>query len=135
MASVEASLRAGREISREALIDELFIPNIDARVFPAITGSVALKDSDKDALGILEAFSVTSIIEGADAAVKAADVTLFRIHVAMAIGGKGFLLLTGEVSDVTAAIEAGAKQIGKRGLLVSKVVIPRPEERLFKETL
>ena len=88
-----------------------------------------------EALGILEAFSVTSIIEGADAAVKAADVTLFRIHVAMAIGGKGFLLLTGEVSDVTAAIEAGAKQIGKRGLLVSKVVIPRPEERLFKETL
>ncbi len=135
VASVEASLRAGHEVSREALIDQLFIPNIDARVFPAITGSVALKDSDKDALGILEAFSVTSIIEGADAAVKAADVTLFRIHVAMAIGGKGFLLLTGEVSDVTAAIEAGAKQIGKRGLLVSKVVIPRPEERLFKETL
>ncbi|NUP94712.1 MAG: BMC domain-containing protein [Planctomycetaceae bacterium] len=135
VAAVEASLRAGREASREALIDELFIPNIDERVFPAITGSVALKDKDKDALGILEAFSVTSIIEGADAAVKAADVTLFRIHVAMAIGGKGFLLLTGEVSDVTAAIEAGAKQIGRRGLLVSKVVIPRPDERLFKETL
>ena len=32
--------------------------------------------------------------------------TLFRIHVAMAIGGKGFLMLTGEVSDVEAAIGA-----------------------------
>lgn len=135
VASVEASMRAGKEVSREALIDELLIPNIDPRVFPAITGGVALKDKDKDALGILEAFSVTSIIEGADAAVKAAEVTLFRIHVAMAIGGKGFLMLTGEVSEVQAAIDAGAKQIGRRGLLVSKVVIPRPEERLYRETL
>jgi microcompartment protein CcmL/EutN len=135
VAAVESSLRDGKEVSREALIDELFIPNIDTRVFPAITGGVALKDKDRNALGILEAFSVTSIIEGADAAVKAADVTLFRIHVAMAIGGKGFLMLTGEVSDVEAAIEAGARKIAKRGLLVSKVVIPRPDERLFRETI
>ena len=70
-----------------------------------------------------------------DAAVKAADVTLFRIHVAMAIGGKGFLMLTGEVSDVEAAIEAGAREIARRGLLVGKVVIPRPEERLYRDVI
>jgi microcompartment protein CcmL/EutN len=133
--AVESSVRAGKDVSREALIDELVIPNIDPRVFPAITGGVSLKDSDKDALGILEAFSVTSIIEGADAAVKAAQVVLFRIHVAMAIGGKGFLMLTGQVSEVEAGIEAGARQIGKRGLLVSKVVIPRPEERLYRDVI
>ena len=133
--AVEASVRAGKAMSREALIDELMIPNIDQRVFPAITGGVSLTERDKDALGILEAFSVTSIIEGADAAVKAARVKLFRIHVAMAIGGKGFLMLTGEVSEVEAAVEAGARQIGKRGLLVSKVVIPRPEERLYRDVI
>lgn len=135
VAAVSSSVREGKAVSREALIDELVIPNIDQRVFPAITGSVTLRDVDKDALGILEAFSVTSIIEGADAAVKAADVTLFRIHVAMAIGGKGFLMLTGEVSDVESAVEAGAREIGRRGLLVSKVVIPRPEERLYREVI
>jgi microcompartment protein CcmL/EutN len=135
VAAVNSSVREGKAVSREALIDELVIPNIDQRVFPAITGGVTLRDVDKDALGILEAFSVTSIIEGADAAVKAADVTLFRIHVAMAIGGKGFLMLTGEVSDVESAVEAGAREIGKRGLLVSKVVIPRPEERLYREVI
>ena len=135
VASVNSSVREGKAVSREALIDELVIPNIDQRVFPAITGGVTLREQDKDALGILEAFSVTSIIEGADAAVKAADVTLFRIHVAMAIGGKGFLMLTGEVSDVESAIEAGAREIGRRGLLVSKVVIPRPEERLYREVI
>jgi len=135
VAAVESSLRAGKDVSREALIDELLLPNVDQRVFPAIAGGVVLRDQDKDALGILEAFSVTSIIEGADAAVKAAEVTLFRIHVAMAIGGKGFLMLTGSVDDVEAAVEAGAREIGRRGLLVSKVVIPRPEERLYREVI
>ena len=134
-AAVEASVRAGREVSQEALIDELVIPNVDQRIFPAITGSVELREQDRDALGILEAFSVTAIVEGADAAVKAADVTLFRIHVAMAIGGKGFLQLTGEVADVEAALEAGAREIARRGLLVSRVIIPRPEPELFAEMI
>ncbi len=135
VAAVEASVAAGRGASMEALIDELVIPNVDKRVFPAISGAVALAEKDRDALGVLEAFSVTSILEAADAALKAADVTLFRIHVAMAIGGKGFLLLTGTVADVEASIAAGARCIGKRGLLVSKVVIPRPHERLFRELI
>lgn len=135
VAAVESSVRAGRDVSQEALIDELVIPNIDQRVFPAITGGVSLDESDKDALGVLEAFSVTAIIEGADAAVKAAAVKLFRIHVAMAIGGKGFLMLTGAVGDVEAAVEAGARKIAERGLLVAKVVIPRPDDRIYRDTI
>lgn len=135
VAAVEASVAAGKDASQEALIDELVLPNVDPRVFPAISGAVALSESDKDALGILEAFSVTSIIEGADAAIKAADVKLFRVHVAMAIGGKGFLQLTGSVPDVEAAVEAGAREIAKRGLLVSKVVIRRPEPELFRDVI
>ncbi len=134
-ADVQSSVNAGREVSAEALIDELVIPNVDRRLFPAISGSVELTDDQKDALGVLEAFSVTAIIEAADAAVKAAAVTLFRIHVAMAIGGKGFLLLSGEVADVEAGIEAGAREIAKRGLLVSRVVIPRPEPELYGDLI
>ncbi len=134
-AEVQSSIDAGKSASAEALIDHLVIPNVDKRLFPAISGAVHIADEDKDAMGILEAFSVTSIIEGADAAVKAADVNLFKIHVAMAIGGKGFLLLGGPVADVEAAIEAGARQIGKRGLLVSRVVIPRPEPELFQDLI
>ncbi len=133
--AVVSSLEAGKAVSAEALIDEVLIPDVDPRVFPAITAGVPLRDEDKQALGILEAFSVTSIIEGADAAVKAADVLLFRIHVAMAIGGKGFLMLTGKLSDVESAIEAGAQKIAERGLLVSKVVIPRPDAHLYADTI
>ena len=44
---------------------------------------------------MIETFSGTSVLAAADAAAKAARVTLFRIHVAMALGGKGLCLMTG----------------------------------------
>ena len=47
-------------------------------------------------LPIIEAFSVASVIEAADAAVKATPVQLITIHLAMAIGGKGWVSLTGK---------------------------------------
>ena len=59
------------------------------------------------ALGVIETFSASSIIDVADAAAKCADVTLFRIHLAMALGGKGFVLLTGDIASVEAAVATG----------------------------
>ena len=55
------------------------------------------------ALGVVETFSGVSVLAAADAAAKAARVTLFRIHVAMALGGKGLCLMTGTVADVRPA--------------------------------
>ena len=76
------------------------------RVFPAISG--ASKVEALEALGIVESFSVASLIEGADAAVKAANVQLIEIRLAMALGGKAFVTLTGNVAAVQAAVDAAA---------------------------
>ncbi len=135
VAAVRASVDAGREVSAEALVDELVISGVDRRIFPAISASVHLDENDYNALGVVEAFSVTAIIEAADAALKAASIKLFRIHVAMAIGGKGYMMMTGTVSDVEASVAAAVEEIKKRGLLVSRVVIPRPHEKLFEEAI
>jgi microcompartment protein CcmL/EutN len=81
----------------------------------------------------VETFSGVSVIAAADAAAKAAKVVLFRIHVAMALGGKGFCLMTGSVADVRAGVSAAAAAARERGLLVSEVVIPRPSGELFAE--
>ncbi|WP_297036267.1 BMC domain-containing protein, partial [Thermogutta sp.] len=59
----------------------------------------------------------------------------FRIHVAMALGGKGLVLMTGSVADVRAGVSAGAEEARSRGLLVSEVVIPRPSRELFADYL
>jgi len=131
---VAASLQRGKETAEDgSLIDELLIPAVHASVFPALGQSVVLAPGEADALGIVETFSGTSVLAAADAAAKAARIKLFRIHVAMALGGKGFCLMTGDVADVEAGVSAGAEQASRRGLLVSRIVIPRPREELFSE--
>ena len=131
VADVQSSVAAGVEISEGAVIDSAVLSNIDPTVFPAISGANPV---DKlDALGVIESFSVTSLIEAADAAVKAADVELIELRLAMALGGKAFATMTGSVSAVQAAVDAGAAVVSEKGLLVNKVVIPRPHENLLNE--
>jgi len=60
-------------------------------------------------------------------------VTLLRIHLAMALGGKGFVLMAGDVASVQAAVAAGAKIAGEDGMLVGKGVIAAPSEELFRD--
>lgn len=91
--------------------------------------------TETGALGIIETFSVASVIEAADAAVKAANVELIDVHLAMAIGGKGYMTLTGDVAAVNAAIDAGSAVVAKRGLLVQKVVIAQPREEILRDKI
>ena len=130
---VTSSIETALSVSDEAVIDSLVLPNVHEGVFPAMGQSVDLDADALGALGVIETFSGTSVIAAAEAAAKAGNVTLFKIHVAMALGGKGFCLLTGDISDVQAAVRAGAAAARERGLLVSEVVIPRPSEELFTE--
>ncbi len=133
VASVEASVSAGAPLAEGALIEQRVIPRVHPSVFPAISMAVDLKPEECQALGIIETFSATSVIDVADAAAKSAHVTLFRIHLAMAIGGKGFVLFTGDVSSVEAAVTAGSAVAADEGMLVSRIVIPRPRRELFNE--
>jgi microcompartment protein CcmL/EutN len=131
VAAVEASVRAGKQAGHFSMIDSFVIPNVASDVFPAIAGTN--KIGDMEALGIIESFSVASLIEGADAAVKAANVRLIEIRLAMALGGKAYVTLTGSVADVRAAVDAGAAVIGAKGLLTNKVVIAQPRPELLRE--
>lgn len=127
VAAVEAAVRAGSAATET--IDTFVIPNVHEEVPPAIAGMT--KVEVLDALGIIESFSVASLIEGADAMVKTASVRLVEVRLAMALGGKAFASCTGSVADVTSAVEAGAKAIARKGLLVNRIVIPRPRPELL----
>ncbi len=66
---------------------------------------------------------------------KAAEVKLVEIRLAMALGGKAFCVLTGDVAAVRAALETGKLVIGEKGLLVNWALIPSPHTALVKELL
>jgi len=131
VAAVQSSVASGLERWESAVIDSIVIPRVHAAIFPAIAGSVIVEK--KGALGVIESFSVGSLIEAADTAVKTANVQLLEIRLAMALGGKAFVTMTGDVSAVNAAVDAGAAVVAEKGLLVNKVVIPAPSAGLYKD--
>jgi microcompartment protein CcmL/EutN len=51
----------------------------------------------------------------------------------MALGGKGFVMLTGDVGSVEAAVAVGARIAGEDGILVDFAVIAAPAPELFNE--
>jgi microcompartment protein CcmL/EutN len=131
--AVQASVQAGCRVEDSSVIDSFVIPNLHEAVFPAITG--VNKAETLEALGIIESFSVASLIEAADAAMKTANVELIEIRLAMALGGKAFVTLTGDVAAVRSAVEAGAAVVSAKGLLTNKVVIPHPRPELLNEMI
>jgi microcompartment protein CcmL/EutN len=133
VSEVQAAIAQGSECARGVLIEELVIPNIHPDVFLAIGGSINLEPEDMGALGVLETFSVASIVEAADAAAKTSDGKLFRVHLAMAVGGKGFLMINGDLSSVRASIDVATAAAAKRGMVVAKVVIASPRKEMFRE--
>lgn len=133
VAAVRAAVESGSQTGDFSVIDTFVIPNVHETIFPAIAGTTAVEALE--ALGILESFSVAALIEGADAAVKAANVRLIEVRLAMALGGKAFASMTGSVAAVRAAVDAGAQVISAKGLLVNKVVIPQPRGELLTEMI
>lgn len=128
--NVRAAMDAGRKVGGEFAVDELMIPNIHAQLIPAI--SMTNPVETRGALGVLEFYSIASAITAADVAAKAANVTLIEVRTGYAIGGKGFVTLTGDVGAVRAAVEAASRSVE---LLVGTTVIPRPSKQLFDSLL
>jgi len=133
VASVQAALEAGGAAAGASLIERRQIARLHPTVLAAISGSVDVDPKRLRSIGVIETFSAASVIDAADAAVKSANVTLLRIHLAMALGGKGFVLMAGDVSSVQAAVAAGSKAAAEEGMLVGRGVIAAPSPELFRD--
>ena len=127
---VKASMKEGIDRGGEYVVDTLLIPNVHEQVFPALSGTVEVKNPQ--AIGVVEFYSVASAIVAADEAAKAAQITLIEVRIGYAIGGKGFVTLTGDVGAVRAAVAAAKKQ---SSLYVESTVIPRPSPQILEALL
>ncbi|MFZ7101277.1 MAG: BMC domain-containing protein [Peptococcaceae bacterium] len=133
VAAVQNAVDTGKMIGADAVIDEFLLPNIHPHVIKAISLATAI--TEIRAVGIIETFSVASLIVAADTAAKAGDVELIEIRIGMGIGGKSFVTLSGDVSSVDSSVAAGAATASERGMLVNKVVIPSPHHNLKSRLL
>ncbi|MFH1681425.1 MAG: BMC domain-containing protein [Candidatus Eisenbacteria bacterium] len=124
VASVESAYERGADAAGEHLVDRVFLPAVHETIVPLLRGEAP--DVPIDAIGVIETAAVASIVRAADAAAKAAPVRLLRVHLARRTGGKGYLVLTGDLPDVEAAVSAGAAEARRENKLVAEIVIPSP---------
>ena len=113
------------------VIDSSVMGRIDEQVVKALFGTQT--GEREGSLGLIETFSAASAIKAADIAVKTARVEIYDLRVSRGMGGKGVVMLTGDVGDVTAAVEAGASVAEEHGLFSQKSIIPAPHAELWEQ--
>ena len=113
------------------VIDSSVRGRIDEQVITALFGTQ--KTEKKGSLGLVETFSAATTIKAADIAVKTAKVEIFDLRVSRGMGGKGVVMITGEIGDVAAAVEAAANYAMTTGQLSSQAVIAAPHAELWNQ--
>lgn len=133
LSAISAAIDAAKHQLGEKLTDSFVLGNPHEDIFPALYGGASVENAKS--LGILETFSTPAIIVAADTAAKTSDVSLIELRIARGMGGKSFMLLTGDVAAVTAAIESARVRVGDEGLLLDSSVIPNPDKSLWASIL
>lgn len=133
LSAVNASVEASRVQYAQELIDSFILGNPHESIFSAIYGAAQI--GEVRALGILETFSAPSIIVAADTAAKTSLVDLIELRIAKGMCGKSYLLLTGDVAAVMAAIERAREEVSESGMFLEASVIPNPDKRLWDSIL
>lgn len=125
-AAMEAALAAAKE-QKENPSTTYHITGISSQVLAFLTGKK--KRFSGNALGVIETRRAISCITAADAAVKQAEVDIFRLNLGQGINGKGWLLLSGNIAEMKEAIAAAVNSVNK-GLLDS-LVLPSPDAKVW----
>ena len=113
------------------VIDAAIMGRIDEQVIKALFGTSVGEKSGS--LGLIETFSAASAIKAADIAVKTARVAIYDLRISRGMGGKGIIMLTGDVGDVTAAVSAGSNYAKELATLSSSTVIASPHKDLWEQ--
>ena len=112
-------------LSDTGVIDQFILSRISPQVIRALKTRTV--PGPGQALGLVESRRSAPGIAAADAAVKRADVTLARLAVARGINGKSFMVVTGNLAAVEAAVEAASGCLGSS--LVERTLIPNPDRQ------
>ncbi len=131
ISDVTAATEVVRTRFDDRMIDSCVIGRIDPQVITALYGTQV--NEKRGSLGIIEAFSAASTIKAADIAVKTAKVAVHELRLSRGMGGKGMVIIVGDVGDVTASVEAGSQHAKDQGLFCSSAVIPAPHKELWEQ--
>ena len=130
LSAVKAAVDTAVTTYEDKCIDSFVLGNPHESLFPAIYGTTQVEEIS--ALGILETYDAASIIEAAD---QAAIVDLIELRIAKGMCGKSYMMITGEVSAVSASIDRAKELVAEKGMYLDSSVIAHPDKRMIDSLL
>jgi microcompartment protein CcmL/EutN len=142
VAEVQEAMAAGKLAAGTTLLDHVELAAADDQVWPMLGAPVSppdwTDDPEAEAVAIIETATVAAAIAAADAACKAAHVTVRDVRLAVDLAGKAYFTLTGTLGSIEAAAAAASAAITQTSTdrLVALEVIAQPSPdlrgRLFR---
>ncbi len=126
---VKAAIKTGEMVGGIFVVESHFLASIEESIIPAISGICDVIEIKS--IGVIETISAISAVIAGDIAVKSSNVEVVDIRIARGLGGKGFMMITGEVSAVKMAIDSCVNELTDLGTITSHVVIPSPHKDLL----
>lgn len=133
LSAVNAAVESAKTLHGKHLINSFVLGNPHEAIFPAIYGATDI--GEVAALGIIETYDAASIIVAADEAAKTAVVELIELRLARGMCGKSYLMLTGEIAAVEAAIERARTSVAEEGMYLDSSIIAHPDAKIRKAIL
>ena len=128
LSAIRVSVDAAVKTYPESLFDSFVLGNPHESLYRALHCTAEVDTIQ--ALGVIETFTGASAIVAADHAAKTAEVTVFEVRLCRGMCGKSYMLLTGEVAAVEAAIEKAKEAIKDRGMFLDSSVIAHPDAQI-----
>lgn len=131
IADVTAAIEHVKGLFDAQIVDATLMGRIDEQVITALFGTANAEK--RGSIGVIETYSAATTVKCADLAVKTSEVAIYDLRVSRGMGGKGIVIITGDVADVTAAVEAGEAYAKDHGLFHSASVIAAPHPELWEQ--
>lgn len=128
--AVKNAVAAGLKQAGSYLVSSHIINNVHDSIPSAILGVGEVEGVA--AVGVIETMSALTAVLAGDIAAKASNIKLMEVRIARGLGGKGFVMFTGEVSAVKSAVKACVSGLEDTGDITSHCTIPSPHEGLIK---
>lgn len=127
--AVTEALDKGKAVGKDYLVDSFILPAVHEEVINGMKNKY--KQGYLGAIGVLETNNIASGVFALDKALKAAEVSLIKLNLGLAIGGKCYFVISGDVSSVEEALSEGIRCIDNKRV-ISNIIIPSPSEELLK---
>jgi microcompartment protein CcmL/EutN len=131
--AVKNAMETGVREADVFLVENHIINNVDEKVIPALSGTSMIDDIK--AIGVIETISALTSVKAGDIAVKTSNVEIIEIRIARGLGGKGFIIICGELSAVKSAIKSCVAELQEGGQIISTSVMASPDKGLISKII